>query len=106
VVLVSPGFVESEFRGVDNQGVHHPDARDAVPRWLVVPAARAARAIVRAAARRRREAVVTGHGKLIVWLARHLPSVLAEALERGGSRSRTKPTGRPRSVRGPKTTRD
>ena len=88
VVLVSPGFVESEIRGVDNQGVHHPDARDAVPPWLVVPAARAARAIVRAAARRRREAVVTGHGKVIVWLARHLPSVLAFALERGAYRSR------------------
>ena len=42
VVLVSPGFVESEIRRVDNQGVHHPDARDAVPPWLVVPAARAA----------------------------------------------------------------
>ncbi len=103
VVLVSPGFVESEFRRVDNQGVHHPDARAAVPRWLVVPAARAARAIVRATARRRREVVVTGHGKVIVWLARHLPSVLAVALERGVYRSRGEPTG-PGSVRGPRPT--
>ena len=39
VVLVSPGFVESEIRQVDNRGVLHPGARDAVPRWLVVPAA-------------------------------------------------------------------
>ena len=100
VVLVSPGFVESEIRAVDNRGVHHPDARDAVPPWLVVPAARAARAIVRAAARRRREAVVTGHGKAIVWLARHLPAVLAFVLERGAYRSRSEPTG-PRSAREP-----
>ena len=90
---MSPGFVESEIRRVDNQGVHHPDARDAVPPWLVVPAARAARAIVRAVARRRREVVVTGHGKVIVWLARHLPSVLASALERGAYRSRGEPAG-------------
>ena len=28
VVLVSPGFVDSEFRAVDNQGRHHAGARD------------------------------------------------------------------------------
>jgi NADP-dependent 3-hydroxy acid dehydrogenase YdfG len=88
VVLVSPGFVESEIRRVDNRGVYHPQARDPVPRWLVVPADRAARAIVRAVFRRRREAVITGHGKVIVWLARLVPSVLASLLERGGDDSR------------------
>jgi short-subunit dehydrogenase len=91
VVLVIPGFVESEIRRVDNRGVHHPDARDPVPSWLVVPADRAARVIVRAVARRRREVVVTGHGKVVVWVARHLPSLLAFALERGGYRSRGEP---------------
>jgi hypothetical protein len=60
-----------------------------------VPADRAARVIVRAIARRRREVVVTGHGKIVVWLARHLPSVLAFALERGTYRSRGEPAGRP-----------
>ena len=83
VVLVSPGYVESEIRRVDNRGVFRAHAPDPVPRWLVVPADRAARAIVRAAARRRREAVITGHGKLIVWLARLFPSVLALLMERG-----------------------
>jgi NADP-dependent 3-hydroxy acid dehydrogenase YdfG len=85
VVLVSPGFVESEIRQVDNRGVHHPHVRDPVPRWLVVPADRAARGIVRAVFHRRREAVITGHGKLIVWLARLFPSALAFLVERGGS---------------------
>lgn len=87
VVLVSPGFVESEFRQVDNLGVHHPVAGDPVPRWLVVTAPRAARAIVRAVVRRRREIVVTGHGKVAVWLSRYVPSLLAVALERGVYRS-------------------
>jgi short-subunit dehydrogenase len=91
VVLVSPGFVESEIRRVDNRGVHRPHARDPVPRWLVVSTERAARVIVRAVARRRREVVVTGHGKMAVWLARYFPSVLAFALERGAYRSRGEP---------------
>ncbi|HWC02758.1 MAG TPA: SDR family NAD(P)-dependent oxidoreductase [Methylomirabilota bacterium] len=91
VVLVTPGFVESEIRQVDNQGVRQPDVRDGVPRWLVMPADRAARAIVRAVACRRREAVVTGHGKLLVWLARHFPSTLAFAAERLAVRSRRGP---------------
>ena len=91
VVLVIPGFVASEIRQVDNRGVHDPDARDTAPPWLVVPADRAARVIVRAVARRRREVVVTGHGKVAVWLARHLPFLLAFALERGGYRSRGEP---------------
>jgi hypothetical protein len=32
--------------------------------------------------------IVTGHGKVLVWLARHLPSVVAFALERGAYRPR------------------
>jgi short-subunit dehydrogenase len=96
VVLVSPGFVESEIRRVDNQGVHHPEARDPIPPWLIMPADRAARAIVRAAARRRREVVVTWYGKLGVWLARHLPAVVAFAVERRTPASRAAPTVAPR----------
>ena len=92
VVLVSPGFVASEFRAVDNQGRHHAEARDPVPAWLVVPTPQAARVIVKAVARRRREVVVTGHGKAIVWVARHMPWLLAAVLERGRYRSREEPT--------------
>jgi short-subunit dehydrogenase len=92
VVLVSPGFVESEIRQVDNRGVHHREARDPAPPWLVMPADRAARAIVRAVARRRREVIITWYGKLAVWLARHLPAVVAFGLERGAYRSREEPT--------------
>ena len=91
VVLVSPGFVESEIRQVDNRGVHHPHLRDPVPRWLLVSADHAARAIVRATFHRRREAVITGHGKLIVWLARLCPSALAFLLARSGYAFRRRP---------------
>jgi short-subunit dehydrogenase len=96
VVLVSPGFVESEIRQVDNRGMRRPEARDPVPAWLVMPVDRAARLIVRGVARRRREVVLTWYGKLAVWLARHLPAVVAFGLERGAYRSRAEPGRRSR----------
>jgi NAD(P)-dependent dehydrogenase (short-subunit alcohol dehydrogenase family) len=73
VTLVSPGFVESDFRQVDNQGRHHPDSRDPYPPWLVMPKETAARKIARALAGRRREIILTGHGKLAVFVHRHFP---------------------------------
>jgi short-subunit dehydrogenase len=96
VVLISPGFVASEIRQIDNAGVRHHDAPDPIPRWLVMPAETAARKIVRAVARRRGEAVVTGHGKLAVWLERHAPWLVALGLARSGVSGRPEPGRRPR----------
>lgn len=78
-VLVSPGFVESEIRRVDNQGRLREGARDAVPPWLRMPADAAARRIARAIVRREREAVITVHGKVLVLLSRLVPGLLAWA---------------------------
>jgi short-subunit dehydrogenase len=88
VVLISPGFVESELRQVDNTGRFHPEAPDAVPRWLAMSAPAAARQIVRAVARRRREAVITGHGKVAVFAQRHVPSLVASVVRAFGIRGR------------------
>jgi short-subunit dehydrogenase len=90
VVLISPGFVDSEIRRVDNWGRLHPNARDPVPRRLRMPSHHAARKIVRALARRRRERVITAHGKLAVFLARHTPRLMAFLL-RHGRRTRREP---------------
>ncbi len=73
VTHIAPGFVESEFRLKDNHGGLRPGAHENVPAWLLVRSAVAAREIVRAVERRRREAVITAHGKLLVLLARHSP---------------------------------
>lgn len=91
VTLVSPGFVESDFRQVDNQGVHHPGAGDPYPRWLVMPVDTAARKIASAIARRRREIVLTGHGKLAVFLQRHFPGVLSLFFRFSGYKGRREP---------------
>jgi NAD(P)-dependent dehydrogenase (short-subunit alcohol dehydrogenase family) len=83
VTLISPGFITSEIRQVDNRGVYHPVAKNPLPAWLVMPAEVAARKIVSAAYRRRREALITAHGRLAVWLQRFAPSVLRLAAGRG-----------------------
>jgi NAD(P)-dependent dehydrogenase (short-subunit alcohol dehydrogenase family) len=77
VTLISPGYVESEIFQVDNLGVLHPEVRDPVSTWLRMPGVTAARKIVRATARRRREVVITGHGKVAVFLERHAPWLIA-----------------------------
>lgn len=73
VTLIAPGFIESEIRRVDRNGVYRPEAPDPVPPWLRVPVAPAARKMVRAIERRRPEVVITGHGKVLAQLARHAP---------------------------------
>jgi len=56
-----------------------------------MPTARAARQIVRAVARRRRETVVTGHGKVAVFLQRHAPWLVAWGIRRFAIRGREAP---------------
>jgi short-subunit dehydrogenase len=91
VTLVSPGLVESELRQVDNRGVWHAGMREPLPKALVMPTARAARQIVRAVGRRRREIVVTAHGKLGVFLQRHTPWLVAWGIRRFRIRGRGEP---------------
>jgi len=94
VTLISPGFVESEIRRVDNRGVLKETVPDPVPRWLIVPTQVAARAIVRAIARRRREAVITSHGRITVFVERHAPWLIDWVVGRFCVRSRGEPSPR------------
>jgi len=82
LVLLTPGFVASEIRQVDNRGRLHPDAPDTVPPILRMGAEEAARKMVRAVARRRRELVLTLSGRLGVQVQRHVPWLVRAALAR------------------------
>lgn len=73
VTLISPGFVASNIRRIDNRGKFHPHAKDPIPAWLVMSTEKAVRQVLRAIAAGRREAVITGHGKLLVALERFAP---------------------------------
>ena len=92
VTLISPGFVASDIRRVDNQGQFHEHAKEPIPAWLVMPTDKAVRQILRAIAKGSREAIITGHGKALVFVERFMPWVIRAfgrklAAGRGGYRS-------------------
>jgi hypothetical protein len=84
--LISPGFIESEIRRVDNQGVWHQEAQDTIPQWLVMKRDKAVRQMLGAIEHSRRELIVTRHGKLFVALERFAPWVLRAAGRRMAAR--------------------
>jgi short-subunit dehydrogenase len=90
--LVSPGFIDSDIRRVDNRGGLHPDAPDPIPQWLRMPAGKAARVMVRGILRGRREVIVTFHARVLIFFARHLPRLTRWLLLRAGARNRPEPT--------------
>ncbi len=79
---INSGFVESEIGQVDNRGVYHADRKDPRPAALLWPTDKAARAMADAIWRRKREAVITGHGRVIAFFGRHFPGLVALALRR------------------------
>jgi short-subunit dehydrogenase len=89
VTLISPGFVDSNIRRIDNQGKMHAAARDPVPAWLVMDTPKAARQILRAVARGRREAIITRHGKVLVALERFAPWVIRMVGKRMAAQGRS-----------------
>jgi short-subunit dehydrogenase len=82
VTLISPGFVASNIRRIDNRGHFHPRANDPVPEWLVMDTGKAARQMLRAIARGQREVIITGHGKILVALERFAPWIVSVAGKR------------------------
>ena len=88
LTLISPGFVESNIRRVDNRGTLHADAPEPLPAWLVMSRHRAARQILRAVARRRREALITAHGRVLVALERFAPWILRAVGRKMAARGR------------------
>ena len=82
VTLISPGFVASNIRRVDNRGTLHSSAKEPIPDWLVMPTEKAVRKILRAIARGKREAIITTHGKLLVAAQRFTPWILRLAFRR------------------------
>jgi short-subunit dehydrogenase len=98
VTLISPGFVASNIRRVDNQGTLHAGTKEPIPEWLVVPTDKAVRQMLRAIARGKHEAIITRNGKALVALTRFMPWLLRAVFKRmaagrGGYRTEAKSAG-------------
>ncbi len=92
VTLISPGFIESEIRQVDNKGKWHAKGAEPVSRRLVMPATTAARQMVHAIVQRRREKIITWHGYFATFAALHFRWLIAWLLMRRPLESRKEPS--------------
>lgn len=82
VTLISPGFIKTEIRNVDNQGVYQAKANDPIPAWLRVSASQAANKIVKAVIARKREQVISVHGKVALCFNALFPGLLPHLFRR------------------------
>lgn len=72
---IHPGFVESEIAQVDNHGHFDPSRPDTRPSKLMWTSERAAKVMIKAIHRRKREYVFTWHGVFATLVARFLPGL-------------------------------
>ena len=86
VTLISPGFVVSNIRRVDNDGVLRAEAPDPVPAWLAVSTSKAVRQMLKAVAQGKREQIISGHGKTLVLVERFAPWVIRAVARRLAAR--------------------
>ena len=73
---IHPGYIESEIAQVDSQGRFDSSREDKRPKNLMWPADKAARRMLDAIARRKREFTFTGHGKVGAFAGRHTPGLV------------------------------
>lgn len=94
VTHICPGFVTTEIRRVNNRGNLVESAKDPIPLWLHMPVDKAASQMVRAIENRKREVIITFHGKVIVFFQNHFSwflNALAKMLQiQGRSEAKAK----------------
>lgn len=76
VTLISPGFIKTEFRDINNMGVYEKNKNDSLPDWMRFSADKTAKIIAKAVRLRQRERIITGFGKLAVFVGRSFPGLL------------------------------
>lgn len=78
-----PGFVKSEIARIDNEGVWHPDRIDPRPEKMMWPTEKAAKVMVNAIWKRKRNYIFTAHGKFFIWIQRWFPGVMRKMMAKG-----------------------
>ena len=80
---IHPGFVESEIAKIDNDGVWHPERSDPRPSNLIWPTDKAAKVMVKAIIKRKRNYIFTAHGRILVWLQGWFPGLVRTIVSKG-----------------------
>jgi len=83
VVLINPGFVETEMRQVDNRGVRDPNRKDWVPSFLVMPVDKAAQKMARAIYKGKREKLIGLSAYVGYWFRQYTPWLYFALLNTG-----------------------
>ncbi|GAA0880484.1 SDR family oxidoreductase [Algoriphagus jejuensis] len=73
---IHPGFVDSNIARIDNEGNFHPEREDPRPANLMWSTEKASKVMVKAIAQRKAVFVFTGHGKLLVTVAKVFPGLM------------------------------
>jgi len=91
ITHLAPGFVDSDIRRVDNLGNLKTDHPDPIPSWIRVPTSVAVTEMIKSIQKRKGEAVITGHGKIIQLFNQHFPRLIPWVVGTLGLRSRPEP---------------
>jgi len=83
VTHIAPGHIHSEIYHVDNKGILNSEPTISVPKWMLAPTDKAARQIVKAILKRKKEQVITAHGKLALFAKRFLPWLTSFVISSG-----------------------
>lgn len=91
VTHIAPGFVDSDIRRVDNQGVLKAGHPDPIPAWIRMSTPAAAKEIIKAIRKRKAQQVITTHGKLILWINQYWPQLIPWIIGMAGLKARQEP---------------
>lgn len=80
---IHPGFVVSEIAKIDNEGRWYPERPDPRPANLMWPTDKAAKVMVNAILKRKRNYIFTTHGRVFVWLQRWFPGIMRTIASKG-----------------------
>jgi short-subunit dehydrogenase len=80
---IHPGFVVSEIARIDNDGQWHPEQPDPRPAKLMWPTDKAAKVMVKAIIKRKRNYIFTSHGRILVWLQAWFPGLVRTIVSKG-----------------------
>jgi short-subunit dehydrogenase len=79
---IHPGFVDSNITRVDNDGNFNPEAPDPRPANLMWPTDKAVKVMIKAIEKRKKVKVITGHGKVFVFLGRFFPGIARKMMQK------------------------